>query len=141
MRASICCAMLAAAVCLALAPPGLAARPASPDELTQMAAAAEFEAACIASATVSTVNGGWGRLDPQPNLPDCPEGNGFFVMQFRPGGGWDIVWQGSDVFPCPAADVPDDVGADLNVCRKGKTLLLCLPKSEDLRSGRSKPSS
>jgi hypothetical protein len=133
--------VVAAVACLALPQPGWAARPASPDELAQMAAAAEFEPGCIASASVSTVNGAWGRLDPQPNLPNCPQGNGFFVMQFTPGSGWDVIWQGSEVFPCPAADVPDDVGADLNVCRKGKTFLLCLPKSEDLRVGRSKPSS
>src|SRR4051812_10396791 len=109
MRASVCVAMVLAAGCLALASPGLAARPASSDELAQMAAAAEFEPGCIASASVSTVDSAWGRLDPQPNLPDCPQGNGFFVMQFPPDGGWDVIWQGSDVFPCPAADVPDEV--------------------------------
>src|SRR3954452_17758307 len=51
-----------------------------------------------------------------------------------PGGGWDVIWHGSDVFACPAADVPDDVGVDLDVCRKGKKMLLCLP-TEAARPG------
>lgn len=140
MRTGLRLAALAGCLCLLAARPVSAARPASPAERAQLAAAAGFDVGCIASATVSTVNGAWGRLDPVPDLPGCPQGNGFLVMHFTSAHGWRVVQRDSELFPCPAGGVPDAVGTDLNVCRKGKTFLLCLPHGESRRVGRSKPS-
>lgn len=139
VRLPLGAAAAAAAALLLSSAIAFAARPATPDELAAIAGGQGIEAACV-TATVSTVDASWARIQNAPVPPaSCMLGDGFIVVHLR-SGAWQNVTEGSEPFPCPAADVPLAVGRDLGVCRAPRAYLLCLPsKTSTLRVTRQHP--
>jgi hypothetical protein len=130
----------AAVAALVIVATASAARPATAPELAAMAASRGLDPACM-TATVSTVDATWARMQALTSPPaTCVVGDGFFLLHLS-GGAWRDVEEAGETFPCPAAGVPLAVGRDLGVCRAARTYLLCLPagSNETLRLPKVRP--
>ena len=122
-----------------VAAPARAAHPASGEQLAALAEVTGFETPCI-TATVSSRNEHWARVDPQPQRDGCPQGNGFFLVYMTGAEDLEVVAEGSDRFVCRSADVPLAVGRELGVCRASRAYVLCWPGGRSFeRVARARP--
>lgn len=95
--------------------------------------------------SISTVDEAWASVwwdtSPQP----CAEAaaDGVQVMRLGSDGIWRYVTAGSDITVCPP-EIPLAIGRDLRwrtapVCRASRVYVLCLPRGQDYREPRVRP--
>jgi hypothetical protein len=114
-----------------------ASRPATGPERIAVADGLGVPDDCVV-VTVSTVDGTWARLGRKDSVADCENlDDAVHVMHFD-GLNWAQAASLDSRFDCPA-DAPPGVGADLGLCKRRGTYLLCANARATARHRAFKP--